>query len=178
MSVQCVIGKVDRQGNGEYILCWEYGYPAAAGSILLRAYNEEADAARLIAGGHIHHLDAGPGDGRDFVPDGIPPVFGRGDPNPFEGGTEEFFSRFRAMWAYCWTPDGWLAAKNCVLDYEGVPFYRPQPLSGLVDRRVGSDGGCNCTLSTSDPPPCPYYTAHGDELPGMASPRYAGPLRP
>lgn len=176
MSTQCVIGKVDRQGEGRCILCWEHGYPAAAGAILLRSYSEERDIDRLIAGGHIHHLSEREDDGRGDVPDGFPPILNRGGANDFNGGTEGFFSRFRAEWAYCWTPDGWLAAKNCVLSYDGVPAYRPVPLHDMVTRMVGADGGCNCALSRVAPPPCPYYTVHGDELPGLASPRYAGPL--
>ena len=60
MASRCIIGKVDRWGNGTAILCARGCFPDEAGAALLGHYSEESLIDGLIALGSIVWLEAEP----------------------------------------------------------------------------------------------------------------------
>ena len=157
MATRAMIGKVDRQGNGQAIYLGHDGCPDQAGDALLQHYSEEERIDRLIGRGYVTWLKPIPEASVTYHGD-----YGYSweicQPRTFRGGTEEFFARYWDVgpeWLYAWTPDGWLASaampgappESYHADSEALrdddpewrewlrltrEFQRPQPLHSLV----------------------------------------------
>ena len=112
MASRCIIGKVDRWGNGTAILCARGCFPDEAGAALLGRYSDESLIDGLIALGSIVWLEAEPKECEAYHRDrGYP--WEQCQPLTFQGGTEAFFSEYWGPgpeWLYVWSPDGWLAS--------------------------------------------------------------------
>ena len=60
MAIRAMIGKVDRQGNGQAIYLGHDGCPDQAGDALLQHYSEEERIDRLISRGYVTWLKPTP----------------------------------------------------------------------------------------------------------------------
>ena len=158
MASRAIIGKVDRQGNGQAIYLGHGCYPDDAGKMLLQHYSEEESIDRLISSGAITRLAPTPENSITYFRHYNQP-WESCRPYAFRGGTDRFFANYWSPgpeWLYVWTPDGWLASAampgappDCYYaDSEalrdGAPerrewlrrtreFQRPQPLHSLID---------------------------------------------
>lgn len=113
MGSRAYIAKIERDGRGQMLYLGHGCYPDDAGSILLEHYSDEAAIDALMSMGSICHLESSRAASiiyhRDHQED-----WNFCQPVPLENGTAELFGRPYhpgVEWLYCWTPDGWLAAR-------------------------------------------------------------------
>ena len=136
MGSRAQIAKIDRDGNGLSIYLGHGCYPDDAGVILFEFYSDEKSVDKIIELGDVHNLDRTPDDSIFYHRDHQDP-WKFCQPEPLQGGTEYFFSRYWGIgmeWLYAWTPDGWFAARGmkgrpppCYLDgneSKGAPEWR------------------------------------------------------
>ena len=113
MGSRCLIAKVENDGRGRYIALNHGSAPDDAGRILLEYYQDEENIDRLLEHGDTGHIDPDPDNVEaHHIIDEQPWEHCR--PQEFEGGTQTLFGVAYMLgpeWIYCWTPDGWAAAK-------------------------------------------------------------------
>ena len=113
MGTRSLIAKMERDGRGRHIDVSHDGSPTTVGRILLEHYQDSEKLDRLLDHGNAEYINSNPervrgyheANGKDWQ---------EHRPIKFEGGTTELFSTahtFGPEWLYCWTPDGWAAAK-------------------------------------------------------------------
>ena len=112
MASRAIIGKVDRQGNGQAIYLGHDGFPDTAGARLLRQYSEEQTINQLIRLGSVAWLETSPEESITYFHHRREP-WRHCRPYEFHGGTQWFFANYWSPapeWLYVWTPDGWLGS--------------------------------------------------------------------
>ena len=110
MASHAIIGKADRQGNGQAIYLGRGCYPDDAGAMLLEHYSDAELIDQLIRLGAITRLEPTPEASVTYFRDLNVP-WEHCQPYAFTGGTEGFFAEYWSPgpeWLYVWTPDGWL----------------------------------------------------------------------
>ena len=113
MAIRAIIGKVDRQGNGQAVHLRHDGTADAAGATLLDHYSDAEPIYRLIGSGAIARRAPTPGNSTTYFRHYNQP-WERCRPCAFRGGTDRFFANYWSPgpeWLYVWTPDGWLGSK-------------------------------------------------------------------
>ena len=170
MAAPAIIGRVDRQGDGQAIYLGHHGLPNQAGARLLRYYSEAEPIHRLIRLGAIVRLEPAPEESITYFRDRRKP-WRHCQPYRFRGGTQWFFANYWSPapeWLYVWTPDGWLGSpampgpppQSYYADSRALrradpqwrewlrrtrEFQRPQPLYSLIRayraQQPGSWGG-------------------------------------
>ena len=93
VASRAIIGKVDRQGNGQAIFLGHGCYPDDAGAMLLQHYSEEESIDRLIGSGAITRLAPTPENSITHFRH-YNQLWERCRPCAFRGGTARFFANY------------------------------------------------------------------------------------
>ena len=114
MSATAAIAMVERDGSGRRIQLGNNAYPETAGRVLNERYSTREAIEGLMVLGDIAHLAERP-DPADSYHVRDQDEWGDCEAIAFTGGTERFFAHYHHanLYLYCWTPDGWLAARGC-----------------------------------------------------------------
>ena len=112
MTTRAIIGRGDRQRNGQAIYPGHGGDPDQAGARLLQHYSDVERIDRLIGMGSVAWLETTPEESITYFRHRRQ-LWVNCQPDAFRGGTERFFADYWSPdpeWLYVCTPDGWLAS--------------------------------------------------------------------
>lgn len=145
MGSRAYIAKIGRDGTGRFVYLGHGCYPSDAGRILLEHYGEERQIDALIGMGSIASLYDTPEGTISYHRDHRE-AWECCRPVEISNGTQEFFETAYMPgpeWLYCWTPDGWLAAKvqaDVPRDYiDQCRVLSPEAFQDWFDNNQASD---------------------------------------